>query len=94
MYDNRRKKLCVNPRVRDNTLSVLIKGNVVLVLVGIFVSVLSGRSTFLHASEKPPFDIDWACNLIIGSVASDQKNEKFTAEIQAVNPATDCKARI
>ena len=86
MYDNRRKTLCVNPRVRGNALSVLIKGNVVLVLVGIFVSVLSGRSISLHASEKPPFDVDWACNLIMGPVDRDQKSEKFTAEIEAVNP--------
>ena len=86
MYDNRRKTLCVNPRVRDSALSVLIKGNVVLVLVGIFVSVLSGSSVSLHASEKPPFDIDWACNLIMGPMARDQKNENFTAEIEAVNP--------
>ena len=63
-----------------------MKGNAVLVLVGIFFSVLSGRLISLHASEKPPFDVDWACKLIMGSVARDQKNEKFIAGIEAVNP--------
>ena len=86
MYNDRRKSECVNPRDRDNTLSIFIKGNVILVLMGIFVMVSSGRSISLNASEKPPFDIDWACNWIMGLAEVDNKNEKLTREIEAVNP--------
>ena len=86
MYNDRRKSECVNPRDRDNTLSIFIKGNVILVLMGIFVMVSSGWSISLNASEKPPFDIDWACNWIMGSAEVGNKNEKLTREIEAVNP--------
>lgn len=86
MYNDRRKSECVNPRDRDNTLSILINGNVSLVLLGIFVMVLSGRSISLNASEKPLFDIDWACNWFKGSADAGNQNEKFTREIEAVNP--------
>ena len=86
VYNDRGKSVCVNPRARDNTLSVFIKGNVVLVLIGVFASILSGWSISLHASEKPPLDIDWACNLIMGSASTVYKNEKPTREIEAVNP--------
>ena len=48
--------------------------------------VLSGCSIAAHASEKPPFDVDWACNLIMESVARGQRKEKFSQEIEAKNP--------
>ena len=78
--------MCVNLGNRDNNLSILIKGNLVLVLIGIYVSVSLGCSISLQASEKPPLDIDWACKLIMGSVSKGNKNEKFIQETEAVNP--------
>ena len=86
MYNDRRKRVCVNPGNRDNTLSILIKGKQVLVLICIFVSVSLGWSIPLQASEKPPFDIDWACNFIIESASTGSKNEKFIQETKAANP--------
>ena len=86
MYNDRRKALSVNPRLRDTNLSILTKGHLVLALIGIFVSVSSGLSISLHASDKLPFDVDWACSLITESLAEDQKNENVTGKIEAVNP--------
>ena len=80
-----RKTLFVNKKVRDNTLSVLIKENLILVLIGIFVSVSSGWPISPQASEQPPFDIDWACNLITESASVNQKNEELTREIEPEN---------
>ena len=48
--------------------------------------VSSGWSISLNASEKPPFEIDWACNWIMGSAEVGNKNELLTQEIEAVNP--------
>ena len=45
-----------------------------------------GWSISLQTSEKPPLDIDWACKLIVESVATGNKNEKPTRETEAVNP--------
>ena len=84
--NDRCKRLCVNPEDRDNTLSIFTKGHIILALIGIFMSVLSGRPISVHASEKLPFDIDWACNLIMESVAEGNRKEKFSPEIEAVNP--------
>ena len=51
----------------------------------IFVMALSGWSISPHASEKPPLDIDWACNLIMGSADGDNMIEKLSKENDAVN---------
>ena len=85
VYNDRRKSLCVNPEDRGNTLSIFIKGNLMLVLFGIFMSVWSGWSISVHASEKLPFDVDWACNLIMESVAAEHRKEKFSSELEAIN---------
>ena len=85
-YNDRCKRLCVNPRDRDNTLSIFTKDNLALVLFGIFVSVLSGWSIAAYASEKPPFDVDWACNLIMESLVKGQHKENLPQEIEVVNP--------
>ena len=85
-YNDRPKHLCVNPRDRDNSLSISIKDNVDLVLISIFVSVLLGWSISLHASEEPPMDVNWACNLIKDTVARGHHNENLSQEIEAINP--------
>ena len=85
-YNDRLKRLCVNPRDRDNSLSISIKGNVGLVLISIFVSVLVGWSISLNASEKPPLDVNWACNLIMDKVTSGHHKENLSQEMEAINP--------
>ena len=85
-FNDRRKRLCVNPGDGDNTLSVPTKGNMILGLIGVFMSILSWFSISAQASEKLPFDVDWACNLIMESVARGHRKEKFSQEIEAVNP--------
>ena len=85
-YNDRLKRLCVNPRDRDNSLSISIKGNVGLVLISIFVSVLVGWSISLNASEKPPLDVHWACNLIMDKVTSGHHKENLSQEMEAINP--------
>ena len=85
-YNDRCKRLCVNPRDRDNTLRIFIKDNLALILTGIFVSVLSGCSKAAYASEKPPFDVDWACSLIKESVVKGQQKEDLSQEIEVVDP--------
>ena len=85
-YNDRLKRLCVNPRDRDNSLSISIKGNVGLVLISIFVSVLVGWSISLNASEKPPLDVNWACNLIMDTVAIGHHKENLSQEMEAINP--------
>ena len=40
----------------------------------------------MHASEKLPFDVGWACNSITDSVAGGHRKEKFSQEIEAENP--------
>ena len=85
-YNDRLKRLCVNPRDRDNSLSISIKGNVGLVLISIFVSVLVGWSISLNASEKPPLDVNWACNLIMDTVTSGHHKENLSQEMEAINP--------
>ena len=69
------------PRDRDNTLRIFTKDNLAFILIGIFVSVLSGWSVAAYASEKPPFDVDWACNLIMESVVKGQQKEDLSQEI-------------
>ena len=85
-YNDYCKRLRVNPRDRDNNLSIFTKGNLVSVLIGIFVSVLSGWSIVAYSSEKQPFDVDWACNLIMESVAIGHQKENLSQEIEVVNP--------
>ena len=85
-YYDRFKSLCVNPRDRDNILSTFTKDNLALVLIGILVSVLSGRPIAAYASEEPPFDVDWACKLIKESVAKGHHKNKLSREINVVNP--------
>ena len=67
-------------------MSIFTKGNMIFVLISIVMSVLPGWSISVHASEKLPFDVDWACNLIMESVARGQRKEKFSQEIEAKNP--------
>ncbi len=86
VYNDRRKRLSVNPRDRDNSLSISIKDNAVLVLISIFVSVLLGWSITLHASEEPPLDVNWACNLIMNTVDRRQFKENLSKEIEVINP--------
>ena len=64
-FNDRRKRLCVNPGDRDNTLSISTKGKMILGLIGVFMSISSWFSISVQASEKLPFDVDWACNLIM-----------------------------
>ena len=85
-YNDRCKRLFVNPRDRENNMSIFTKGNLALVLIGIFVSGLSGWSIAAYASEKPPFDVDWACNLIMESVVKGQHKKNLPQEIEVVNP--------
>ena len=85
-YNDRPKRLCVNPRDRGNYLSISIKGNVGLVLISIFVPVLLGWSIPLNASEEPPLDVNWACNLIMDTAASGHREENLSQEIEAINP--------
>ena len=85
-YNDRCKRLCVNPRDRDNTLNIFTKDKLALVLIGIFVLVLSRWSIAAYASEKPPFDVDWACNLIMESLVQGQHKENLPQEIEVVNP--------
>ena len=85
-YNDCCKRLRVNPRDRDNTLSIFTKGNLVSVLISVFVLVLSGWSIVAYASDEQPFDVDWACNLIMESVAIGHHNEKLSREIEVVNP--------
>ena len=86
MYNDHCKRLCVNPEGRGNTLNTFTKGHQIFVLIGIFMSVFSGCSISVHASEKLPFDVDWACNLIMEAVAGGHHKEKFSQEIEVVNP--------
>ena len=55
-------------------------------LIGICVSVSLGWSISLHATEKPPLDVHWACNLITGLDARDDRNEKLIRNIEVVSP--------
>ena len=57
-----------------------------VLLVGIFVSVSFGLSTFLHASEKPPLDVDWACNVITELATQGDRIKNFTQNTEVVNP--------
>ena len=50
------------------------------------MSVSLGWSISLHATEKPPLDVDWACNLITGLEARDDRNEKLIRNIEVVSP--------
>ena len=56
-----------------------------VLLIGIFVSVSFGLSTFLHASEKPPLDVDWACNVITELATQGDRIENFTRNAEIVN---------
>ena len=86
MYNDLRNSLCVNPRGKENTLSILIKSNLLFVLIGICVSVSLGWSISLHATEKPPLDVKWACSLITGLDASSDQNDKLIQNIEVVSP--------
>ena len=55
-------------------------------MIGICVSVSLGWSISLHATEKPPLDINWACNLITGLDARGDQNEKPVRNIEVVSP--------
>ena len=57
-----------------------------VLLIGIFVSVSFGLSTSLHASEKPPLDVDWACNVITELASQGDRIENFTRNTEVVNP--------
>ena len=57
-----------------------------LLLIGIFVLVSFGLSTSLHASEKPPLDVDWACNVITELATQGDRTENFTRNTEVVNP--------
>ena len=85
MYNDLRKNVCVNLRDRDNTLIILIRAYLVLILMGGFGLGSLGWSMPLQASEKPPLDIDWACKLIVGSVANVNKSDKRAREFDALN---------
>ena len=85
-YNVRPKRLRVNPRDRDNSLSISIKDNVGLVFISICVSVLLGCPMSLNASEEPPLDVNWACNLIMDTAASGHHKENLSREIEAINP--------
>ena len=50
------------------------------------MSVSLGWSISLHATEKPPLDVEWACNLITGLEARDDRNEKLIRNIEVVSP--------
>ena len=80
-YNDRCKRLCVNPVDKDNTMSIFTKGNMIFVLISIVMSVLPGWSISVHASEKLPFDVDWACNLIMESVAGGHRTDELSQEI-------------
>lgn len=82
-YNGHRKRFCVNPGDKDTTMSVFTKGNMSLVLIGIF---MSGWSISLHASEKLPLVIDGACKLFKDLVATGHVKEKSSQEIEAENP--------
>lgn len=86
MCNDRLLRFGVNPRNKDNTLRIYTKGNVSLVLVGIFVSTLPGWPMYVYASKKPPFDFDLACNLIIESAATRHRKEDISQKIELVNP--------
>ena len=85
-YNDRSKNLCVNPRDRENYLSISIKDNAGLVLISIFVSVMLGWSITLYASEEPPLDVNWARNLITSTMARGHREENLFQEIEAINP--------
>ena len=57
-----------------------------VLLIGIFVSISFGLSTSLHASEKPPLDVDWACNVITELATQGDRTENFTRNTEVVNP--------
>ncbi len=50
------------------------------------MSISLGWSISLHATEKPPLDVEWACNLITGLEARDDRNEKLIRNIEVVSP--------
>ncbi len=50
------------------------------------MSISLGWSISLHAIEKPPLDVDWACNLITGLDAREDRNEKLIRNIEVVSP--------
>ena len=84
--NDRCESFCVNPTGKENTLNIFIKRNVVVLLVGIFVSVSFGLSTSLHASEKPPLDVDWACNVITELATQGDRIKNFARNTEVVNP--------
>ena len=67
-------------------MSIFTKSNMIFILISIVMSILPGWSISVHASEKLPFDVDWACNLIMESVARGQRKENFSQEIEEKNP--------
>ena len=58
----------------------------VVLLTGIFVSVSFGLSMSLHALEKPPLDVNWACNVITELATQGDRIENSTRNIEVVNP--------